>query len=81
MTAYEHYLVMLSEKAIEQFPDMTQEEALELLIKEALFQQEPMAYEVMTRAGEDCSYQKDSFIKAAQYLLKEHDAYIKSSGN
>ena len=81
MTAYEHYLVMLSEKAVQEYPDMTQEEALGILIREALMEQQPMAYEVMTKAGEDGAYQKDSFVKAAQYLLKQHDAYSKSPGH
>ena len=81
MTAYEHYLVMLSQKAVEEFPDMTQEEALEILIREALMDQQPMAYEVMTKAGEDGAYRKESFNKAAQYLLKQHDAYSKSPGH
>lgn len=74
MTAYEHYLVMLSEKAVEEYPDMTQEEVLEILIKEALMEQQPMAYELMANAGENGAYRRDSFLKAAQYLLKRHDA-------
>lgn len=81
MTAYEHYLVMLSQKAVEEYSDMTQEEALEILIKQALFEQQPMAYEVMAKAGQEGTFETDSFLKAAQYLLNKHAEDSKPTGH
>lgn len=81
MTAYERYLLMLSQKAVETYDDMTQEEALELLIKEALFEQQPAAYELMFNAGQVGTYHSDSFLKAAQYLIQQDNANPESTGH
>lgn len=75
MTAYERYLVLLSQKGSEMHPEIPQEEVLTHLIREALRERHPMAFEIMVKAKQDSIYKDDSCTKAAQYLLEQyHDA-------
>jgi hypothetical protein len=71
MGAYKKYLVELSEYGLQLHPEMEQSEILEILIRESVSEQHPMAYQIMQEVGE-IIYDDSSFKRAATHLLKEH---------
>lgn len=80
MTAYERYLVYLSIHAQELNPSLSLVDILEIILKECLLDQQPMAFEIMEKAGH-FTYTDNSFKDTANQLISKYNEENKQKDN
>lgn len=72
MTAYERYLVRMSELHIKLAPHIKQEESLENIIKQCILEQHDMAFDLMKKEGYE-TYTDDAFLNVAKSLIERYN--------
>lgn len=80
MTAYERYLVYLSQHAQELNPNLALADALEIILKECILDQQPMAFEIMKNAGHS-TYSDTSFKDTANLIISKYNEENRQKDN